>query len=154
MVLDLEARLSGRQILVCIGHLAAFPGSGWLRTITGMVRPLIIEIDDDKYSAHAGLLGRSIQSTQTLQKIDKALSNPQSVIQELAGSNGQNCFAYQGKCVNLNDNQAMAQACGSGNTPIGFDDAGCGKKKCVSARRRLLLIRRLCGLLHGLTMIT
>jgi len=111
-------------------------------------------IDDDKYSAHAGLLGRSIQSTQTLQNVDKALSNPQSVIQDLAGSNGQNCFAYQGKCVNLNDNKAMAKACGSGNTPIGFDDAGCGKKSCVSGHSRLLLISGLRGLLNGLTIMT
>lgn len=96
--------------------------------------PLILGLDDDKYTAHAGLLGRSIQSTPSLQNIDKALSNPQAVIQDLAGSNGQDCFTYKGDCVNLNDNNAMAKACGAGNTPVGWDDAGCGKKKCVSDR--------------------
>ncbi|KAF2719530.1 glycoside hydrolase family 18 protein [Polychaeton citri CBS 116435] len=88
------------------------------------------DLDDDKYSAHAALLGRTVQSTSSLQAIDKALSNPQAVIQDLAGGNGQDCFAYKGKCVNLNDNNAMAAACGSGNTVVGWDDAGCGKKSC------------------------
>lgn len=88
--------------------------------------------DDDKYTAHSALLGRTITSTSTLQTEDKALSNPQSVIQDLAGFNGQNCFAYTGKCVNLNDNNAMQAACGAGNTVVGWDDAGCGTKSCVS----------------------
>ena len=101
---------------------------------------LTVELDDDKYSAHAGLLGRSIQSTASLQNVDKALSNPQAVIQDIAGSNGQNCFAYQGDCVNLNDNNAMAKACGSGNTPVGWDDAGCGNGNCVSVHNCLLLM--------------
>ncbi|KAK3168025.1 hypothetical protein OEA41_004471 [Lepraria neglecta] len=89
------------------------------------------DLDDDKYTAHSGLLGRTVLSTSSLQTVDKALSSPQSVIQDLAGSNGQNCFAYQGKCVNLNDNNAMQAACRSGFTVVGWDDAGCGKKKCV-----------------------
>ena len=55
--------------------------------------------DDDKYSAHAALLGRDIQSTSTLKDVNKALSNPQTVIQDLAGSNGQNCFAYKGEWI-------------------------------------------------------
>ena len=93
---------------------------------------LNITSDDDKYTAHSGLLGRTVLSTSSLQNVDKALSNPQSVIQDLAGSNGQNCFAYKGKCVNLNDNNAMQAACGSGFTAVGWDDAGCGKKNCVS----------------------
>ncbi|THX54883.1 glycoside hydrolase [Aureobasidium pullulans] len=88
------------------------------------------DLDDDKYSAHAGLLGREVQSTAQLQLVDKALSSPQSVIQNLAGSNGQQCFKHSGKCVNLNDNNAMAAACGSGYTVVGWDDAGCGTKKC------------------------
>jgi hypothetical protein len=109
--------------------------------------PLILDPDDDKYTAHAGLLGRSIQSTPLLQSIDKALSNPQAVIQDLAGSNGQNCVVYKGSCVNLNDNNAIAKACGAGNTPIGWDDAGCGKKKYVSVQNRALLPDRLIELL-------
>lgn len=93
--------------------------------------------DDDKYSAHSGLVGRTIESTATIQLVDKALSNPQAVIQDLSGSNGQDCFAYKGKCVNLNDNTAMQNACGSGFTVVGWDDAGCGKKNCVSERGNL-----------------
>ena len=87
-------------------------------------RTLMLELDDDKYTAHTGLLGRSVQSTPDIQAVDKALSAPQSVIQDLAGSNGQNCFAYKGKCVNLNDNNAMQAACGTGFTVVGYDDAG------------------------------
>ncbi|KAI9823661.1 MAG: hypothetical protein M1826_007679 [Phylliscum demangeonii] len=86
------------------------------------------DLDDDQYSAHAGLLARSIQSTPSLQNVDKALSNPQAVIQDIAGSNGQDCFAYQGDCVNLNDNNAMAAACGAGNTPH------CGKPICCPTK--------------------
>ncbi|KAE8353840.1 hypothetical protein BDV28DRAFT_132353 [Aspergillus coremiiformis] len=88
------------------------------------------DLDDDKYSAHAGLLGRNIMSTPLLQDIDKALSNPKSIIQDLTTFNGQKCFKYSGKCVNLNDEQAMAKACGSGNTVVGWDDDGCGTKSC------------------------
>lgn len=88
-------------------------------------------IDDDKYSAHSGLINKTILTNPTLQTIDKALSNPKSVIDDLASFNGQNCFKYEGSCVNLNDNSAMANACGSGYTVVGWDDAGCGKKNCV-----------------------
>jgi len=70
-------------------------------------------------------------STPTLQSIDLALSNPQPVIQNLASFSGQNCFTYEGDCVNLNNNNAMTQAGGSRNTVVGWDDAGCGTSKCV-----------------------
>ncbi|KAB8227369.1 uncharacterized protein BDW43DRAFT_323913 [Aspergillus alliaceus] len=88
------------------------------------------DLDDDKYSAHSGLLSKEVISTSTLQSISKAVSNPKSVIEDLAAFNGQKCFRYSGKCVNLNDDQAMAKACGSGYTVVGWDDAGCGKKSC------------------------
>lgn len=64
--------------------------------------------------------------------MDKAIKSPKSVIRNLAGSKGQDCFKYSGNCVKLDDNSAMAAACGSGYTVVGWDDAGCGKKKCVS----------------------
>ncbi|KAI7205542.1 hypothetical protein KC324_g233 [Hortaea werneckii] len=88
------------------------------------------DLDDEKYTAHSELTGRSVISNAQLQAVDKAISSPQSVIQDVAGDNGQNCFAYDGKCVNLNDKNAMANACGSGFTAVGWDDAGCGTKKC------------------------
>ncbi|MCJ1456786.1 hypothetical protein MMC28_007151 [Mycoblastus sanguinarius] len=88
------------------------------------------DLDDDKYSAHTAFLGRNIISTNTLQTEDKALSNPQAVISSLASDNGQNCFAYKGKCVHIDDTNAMQAACGAGNTVVGWDDAGCGSKKC------------------------
>ena len=53
--------------------------------------------DDDKFSAHTALLGQDVHSTSTLMDEDKALSMPQTVVHDLAGSNGQNCFAYQGE---------------------------------------------------------
>ena len=86
-------------------------------------------------------------STATLQGVEKALSNPVAVVQDLAGSNGQNCFKYTGSCVNLNDNNAMAKACGSGFTVVGWDDNGCGNKNCVSVQTSILIAyRELSGL--------
>ena len=49
-----------------------------------------------------------------------------------AFANGQNCFAYTGNCVHLDDKEAMQKACGIGNTVVGWDDAGCGSGSCVS----------------------
>ncbi|KAL2816489.1 hypothetical protein BJX63DRAFT_137294 [Aspergillus granulosus] len=68
----------------------------------------------------------------SLQVIDKALSNPKAVIEDLAAFNGQNCFKYDGDCVDLNDNSAMSEACGAGYTVVGWDDAGCGTPSCIS----------------------
>lgn len=113
----------GRLILV---------GSALPRCYYSVVQNIpLTTADDDKYSAHSGLVGRPVLSNSDIKAVDKALSNPKALIEDLAGSNGQNCFAYKGKCVNLNDNSAMQQACGSGFTPVGWDDAGCGKKNCV-----------------------
>ncbi|KAJ5426042.1 hypothetical protein N7465_001112 [Penicillium sp. CMV-2018d] len=88
------------------------------------------DLDDDKYSAHTGLIGEDIISTTALQNANKAVSNPKSVINELSVFNGQKCFKYMGKCVHLNDDEAMSNACGAGNTVVGWDDAGCGTSKC------------------------
>jgi chitinase len=85
-------------------------------------------LDDNNYTAHAALIGRSIQTNPNLQKA----FNPVPVAQDIHSSNGQNCFVYSGDCKNLNDNAAMSAACGSGYTVVGWDDAGCGKKNCVS----------------------
>jgi chitinase len=98
-------------------------------------------VDDDKYSAHAALVGRSVYNNKVLQATKKTLSAPQAVIQDIAGSNGQNCFAYSGKCVNLDDHTAMAAACGRGFTVVGWDDAGCGGTRCVSS---ILPVYRCC----------
>jgi chitinase len=79
-----------------------------------------------------------VVSAATLQLVNKALSNPAAVVQDLAGSNGQDCFKYTGSCVNLNDNNAMAKACGTGFTVVGWDDNGCGNKNCVSVHSSIL----------------
>lgn len=71
-------------------------------------------------------------STANLQAVNKAISSPESVIEDRSAFNGQSCFKYSGKCVNLNDDDAMSAACGTGNTVVGWDDAGCGTSKCVS----------------------
>ena len=90
-------------------------------------------LDDDKFSAHTALLGREIKSTKTLQTVDKAKSNPQAVISSLASDNGQSCFAYKGKCKNLDKPEELQDACGAGYTVVGWDDASCGKKNHVSS---------------------
>ncbi|RMY35478.1 hypothetical protein D0865_13898 [Hortaea werneckii] len=51
-----------------------------------------------------------------------------SLTESVKGRTGEHCFKYKGKCKNLNDNEALADACGSGNTVVGWDDAGCGRK--------------------------
>jgi hypothetical protein len=53
-------------------------------------------LDDNKYSAHAGPLDRDIISMPDLRSINKVLSNPESVVQDLAIFNSQKCFAYKG----------------------------------------------------------
>lgn len=97
--------------------------------------------DTDKYDAHAALIQRDVVTNPTLQRMDKALSNPKAVIDDIASFNGQKCFKYDGDCVDLNDNSAMADACGSGFTVVGWDDAGCGTSSCVRcpAKRAMLL---------------
>lgn len=89
-------------------------------------------IDTDKYSALNGLVQRIAISNPEVQDINKALTDPEPVVANVASFNGQKCFAYKGKCVDLNDNNAMSQACGSGFTVVGWDHAGCGKKSCVN----------------------
>ncbi|KAL4739524.1 glycoside hydrolase superfamily [Aspergillus similis] len=86
--------------------------------------------DTDKYDAHAALIQRDITTNPTLQNIEKALSNPSAVIDNIAAFNGQKCFQYDGDCIDLDDNSAMADACGAGFTVVGWDDAGCGKSSC------------------------
>lgn len=94
---------------------------------------LTINPDDDKYSAHTGLLGRDIISTHTLQAENKAVSNAKSTVIDLSAFTGQKCFKYTKKCIKLDDTKAMSNACGDGYTVVGWDDAGCGKSNCVSA---------------------
>ncbi|KAJ5964997.1 uncharacterized protein N7479_004873 [Penicillium vulpinum] len=91
------------------------------------------DLDDDKYSAHTGLVGRSIISTHTLQAFNKAQSNAKSTITDLSAFTGQKCFKYTKRCIKLDDTEAMSNACGDGYTVVGWDDAGCGKSSCVSA---------------------
>ncbi|KAL4900084.1 hypothetical protein BDW74DRAFT_171029 [Aspergillus multicolor] len=86
--------------------------------------------DTDKYDAHAALIQRDVTTNPTLQSMNKALSNPKAVVDDIAAFNGQKCFKYDGDCVDLDDNSAMADACGSGFTVVGWDDAGCGKSSC------------------------
>ncbi|KAL6230148.1 glycoside hydrolase superfamily [Aspergillus navahoensis] len=80
------------------------------------------------WAASVGLGGALVWASDLA--IDKALSNQKSVVEGLSSFNGQKYFKYEGHCVKLDDNDAMADACGSGYTVIGWDDAGCGKKSC------------------------
>ncbi|KAL4943096.1 hypothetical protein BDV06DRAFT_211304 [Aspergillus oleicola] len=92
--------------------------------------------DTDKYDAHAALVQREITTNPTLQSMDKALSNPKAVIDDIAAFDGQKCFKYDGDCVDLDDNSALADVCGSGFTVVGWDDAGCGTSSCHCGKPR------------------
>lgn len=59
----------------------------------------------------------------------RGIISPQAIVQDLASKNGQYCEIFT-ECVDLNNPQASS--CGRGYTQIGFDDAGCGSKSCVS----------------------
>lgn len=88
--------------------------------------------DTDKYAAHTDLLNREVIPTSTLQLENKAVANPGTTVQDLSAFTGQKCFKYTGKCLKIDDTDAMSKACGSGYTVVGWDDAGCGKSNCVS----------------------
>ncbi|KAK3369407.1 hypothetical protein B0T24DRAFT_580387 [Lasiosphaeria ovina] len=88
------------------------------------------DLDDDKYTAHSQLLGRKIEATSSLQDTKDLLQKAQqlSLTESIKGQTGENCKTYTGGCKDLNDAKALADACGAGNTVVGWDDAGCGKK--------------------------
>lgn len=88
------------------------------------------DLDDDEYSAHSALLQRQIAPTSQLQDVAELVEKAQtlSLTESVKGQTGEQCFKYKGKCKDLNDNEALAEACGPGNNVVGWDDAGCGKK--------------------------
>ncbi|KAI1114378.1 hypothetical protein F5Y14DRAFT_441271 [Nemania sp. NC0429] len=88
------------------------------------------DLDDDSYSAHSAMLGRKINPTSSLQDTTDLLHQAQqlSLTESIKGQIGEGCKKYDGSCKDLNDNKALADACGSGFTVVGWDDAGCGKK--------------------------
>ncbi|CAG8001645.1 unnamed protein product [Penicillium salamii] len=88
------------------------------------------DLDTDKYAAHTDLLDREVISTSTLQLENKAVANPGTTVQDLSAFTGQKCFKHTGKCLKIDDTDAMSKACGSGYTVVGWDDAGCGKSNC------------------------
>ncbi|KAK7915206.1 glycoside hydrolase superfamily [Apiospora marii] len=88
------------------------------------------DLDDDSYSAHSALLGRKINPTNALQHFDDLLQKVHqlSLATSIKGQTGEGCKKYEGDCQDLNDHNALAHACGTGYTVVGWDDAGCGKK--------------------------
>ncbi|KAJ5121563.1 CAZyme family GH18 [Penicillium bovifimosum] len=88
------------------------------------------DLDTDKYAAHTDLLDREIISTSTLQLENKAVANPGTTVQDLSAFTGQKCFKHTGKCLKIDDTDAMSKACGSGYSVVGWNDAGCGKSNC------------------------
>jgi chitinase len=88
------------------------------------------DLDDDKYSAHSALLGRTISSTSSLQDTTDLLrkTDQLSLTASVKGQTGEGCKKYDGDCKDLDNNKALADACGAGFTVVGWDDAGCGKK--------------------------
>ncbi|KAL9616247.1 MAG: hypothetical protein Q9160_008873 [Pyrenula sp. 1 TL-2023] len=88
------------------------------------------DTDDDSYSAHSALLGRKINPTALLQHNTELRHKARqlSLTQSVKGQTGEGCETFEGYCKNLDDNKALASACGAGYTVVGWDDAGCGKK--------------------------
>jgi chitinase len=88
------------------------------------------DLDDNDYSAHSALLQRKIEPTNALQEIPDLVRESQTLALTMSvkGETGELCFKYSGKCKDLDDPEALASACGPGNTVVGWDDAGCGKK--------------------------
>lgn len=84
------------------------------------------DLDDDQYSAHSALLGRTVKPNNQV----KALADSQGfgLTESIKASTGEDCYTYDGKCQDLNDPKALAAACGDGKVVVGWDDAGCGKK--------------------------
>lgn len=113
--------------------------------LLALLRPctmtLTTALDTDKYAAHTDLLGRDVISTSTLQLENKAKANPGTTVEDLSAFTGQKCFKYTGKCLKIDDTDAMSDACGTGYTVVGWDDTGCGKSNCVSGRVSQVCIR-------------
>ena len=83
--------------------------------------------DDDLYNQHAALVGRSIKQTQEIRS--PVRSDPQKQPPSLKAELGEGCYRFP-DCVELDNTQAAS--CAAGYTKVGWDDAGCGTKKCVS----------------------
>lgn len=105
--------------------------SDWANTM-GIGGSLIwaSDLDGDRHSAHAALLGRTINPTSSLQDIDDLNQQAQhlSLTASIKGQTGEQCYKHTGRCMNLNDEQAMSDACGAGFTVVGWADEGCDKK--------------------------
>ena len=55
------------------------------------------------------------------------MANPQKQVESLQAELGQQCYKFS-DCVDLNNPQVAT--CSKGFTAVGWDDAGCGSKKC------------------------
>ena len=82
---------------------------------------LTSSLDDDKYSAHSGLLGKSLGHVDLSKKAFQ--TDAGSIAQNLIGQNGQDCQILK-DCTDPNNPQASR--CPSGQTKVGWERGNCG----------------------------
>lgn len=77
--------------------------------------------DDDRYSAHAGLVGRALGAPNT----DAAPfePRPESLAQGMVQETGGGCVIVR-DCTDQNNQ--VASRCGAGFTKVGWEKGGCG----------------------------
>jgi chitinase len=86
--------------------------------------------DDDKFTAHAGLLGTALGSIKhpqvNSQKSTAFVKSPSTVATTIKGSSAQQCYKRLDHCVNYDDTDALRNACKTGETIVGLvQNPGC-----------------------------
>ncbi|KAF2495510.1 hypothetical protein BU16DRAFT_561793 [Lophium mytilinum] len=79
------------------------------------------DADDDKYSAHSGLLSRDIKHLEIQTK--QFSPNPVNIAQNLIGQNGQDCKLVD-VCTDVEN--PVAAHCGKNRVKIGWERSDCG----------------------------
>lgn len=85
-------------------------------------------LDDDKFSAHSGLLGRSIKHSDVTVKAFQ--SDAGAIAQNLIGQNGQDCTIAT-DCTDQDNPQASG--CGRGQKKVGWERGKCGVRVLVKS---------------------
>jgi hypothetical protein len=95
-------------------------------------------LDDDKFTAHAGLLGTNVGSIKhpqiNVQKSTAFVKSPATVAKFIKGSSAQQCYKRLDHCVKYDDTEALRNGCRSGETIVGLvQNPGCKVRMKLSA---------------------